>query len=70
MNPYNPSSMSNSPGATVNIGFSRYTNTDGIIVIDKIADDTLTGSVFFTAVDEDDNEIGVSGFFNELPLSP
>jgi len=70
MNPYNPSSISNSPGATVNIGFTRYTNTDGIIVIDKIADDTLTGSVFFTAVDDDDNEIAVSGFFNELPLSP
>jgi hypothetical protein len=70
MNPYNPSSISNSPGATVSIGFTRITNTNGIIVIDTITYNTIIGSLFFTALDEDGNQVAFSGFFNELPLSP
>lgn len=70
MKPYDTSSISNSPGATVDRDFTRFTNTDGIIVIDTIVDNNLTGSAFFTAVDEDGNEISVSAFFNTLPSSP
>lgn len=56
------------PGAAVYHGSSRFTNTDGIIIVDEVSGNIITGSVFFTAIDEVGNEIAVSGFFNKIPL--
>ena len=68
MKPYNENAATKNPGAAVYMDLSLYTNTDGIIMIDTVTNSTITGSVFFTAVDEKGNEIAVTGFFNELPL--
>ena len=56
------------PGAAIYQGSTRFANTDGIIMVDEVFQNTITGSVFFTAVDDDGNEIAVTGFFNKLPL--
>ncbi len=68
MDPYDAAAPTKGPGAAVYIGFSLFTNTDGIIMVDAVTDNSITGSVFFTAVDENGNEIAVTGFFNALPL--
>ncbi len=68
MQPYDETATTKNPGAAVYINLSLYTNTDGIIMIDTVTNNTITGSVFFSAVDENGNEIAITGFFNELPL--
>ncbi len=68
MKHYDSTSPTKGPGAAVYVGLTLYTNTDGIIMVDAVTNNTITGSVFFTAVDENGNEIAVTGFFNELPL--
>ena len=69
MNHYDSSFATHAPGAAVYRGFTLFTNTDGIIMIDSAVDNTITGSVYFTAVDQDGNEIAVTGFFNQIPLA-
>ena len=68
MNRYDKNASTKGPGSAVYMGLTLFTNTDGIIMVDAISENTITGSVFFTAVDENGNEIAVTGFFNELPL--
>jgi hypothetical protein len=68
MKPYDEGSITKSPGGAVYVGLTLYTNTDGIIMIDEVVGNKITGTIFFTAVDQDGNEISVSGFFNQLPL--
>jgi hypothetical protein len=68
MTVYDADSPTKAPGAAVYAGLTLYTNTDGIIMVDEMVDNKITGTVVFTAVDQDGNEITVSGFFNQLPL--
>jgi hypothetical protein len=69
MKQYDPNAASKAPGAVVYMGLTQYTNTDGIIMVDAMVDNTITGSVHFTAADQNGNEIAVTGFFNTLPLA-
>ena len=69
MLPYDDNSPTKSPGATVYKGLTLYTNTDGIIMVEEIQNDTISGMVAFTALDESGNQLSVTGFFNQLPLA-
>jgi len=68
MTPYDDSSHSQSPGGAIYTDLTLYTNTDGIIMIEEMANNKITGTIVFTAIDQDGNEITVSGFFNQLPI--
>lgn len=70
MNPYDADSATQGPGAAVYMGLTRYTNTDGMIMIEVMDADTISGTFSFLAADEDGKEIVVTGFFNELSLEP
>jgi hypothetical protein len=70
MNPYDDSSATKGPGATAYKGSTLYTNTDGMIMIEAMNDNTISGTFTFVAVDENNSEIVVTGLFNELPLGP
>jgi hypothetical protein len=70
MNPYDEGSAIKGPGAAVYMDLGLYTNTDGMIIVEAMKDNTISGTFTFVAEDEDGNEIVVSGFFNELPLGP
>ena len=65
---YDEAAATQGPGAAVYKSATLYTNTDGIIMIDDVSNNTITGSVFFTAVDEAGNELAITAFFRELPL--
>ena len=68
MNPYEDSSATKNPGSAVYKGLALYTNTNGIINIEDMQGNTISGSFAFMAVDESGEELSVSGFFNQLPL--
>lgn len=68
MTPYDSSSSTKGPGAAIYKGLTLFTNTDGIIMIEAMQDNTISGMFAFTAIDESGNEMAVTGFFNELPL--
>ncbi|MBU1662802.1 MAG: hypothetical protein KKD28_15180, partial [Chloroflexi bacterium] len=68
--PYDVSSLTNAPSAVVNFGFTLYTATDGMFIFEETSDDTITGTFFFEAANQNDpnDTISVTGTFNELPL--
>jgi len=66
---FDPSASSHAPGAAVSVGVSQYTNTDGMIMIDTVTDNSVTGMVEFTAIDQEGNKVAVTGIFNELLLT-
>ncbi len=70
MVPYDASAAAHAPGATIQLGSALYTSTDGIIMVEAMDGNTISGSMFFVAVDESGAELSVSGFFNALPLTP
>lgn len=65
-----PLDTSHAPSAAVFIGAWFYFATEGTLVVDEVADDTIRGSFSFTATREDDAviEIEVSGTCNRVPL--
>jgi len=70
MTPYDPNAATHAPGATIRLESTLYTSIDGIIMIEAANGNTISGSFFFAALDEIGKEFSVSGFFNELPLTP
>jgi hypothetical protein len=70
MVPYDANATTHAPGATIQLGSTLYTSTDGIIMVEATDGNTISGSMFFVAVDESGAELSVSGFFNALPLTP
>lgn len=68
--PYDSSSLTHGPGSAIYVGFTLYTANDGFFVFDEITDDTVTGTFFFNAANQDDPNdiIQVAGSFSELPL--
>ncbi len=68
--PYNVTSPTKGPSAIMYAGSTLYTANDGFIVFEEITDDTVTGTFFFNAANQDDPNdiISVTGSFNELPL--
>ena len=70
MVPYDVNASTHAPGAAIQLGSTLYTSTDGIIMVEAADGNTVSGSMFFVAVDENGAELSVSGFFNALPLTP
>jgi len=66
---YDDSAATKGPGAAVTKGLTLFTNKDGIIVIEAMKGTTISGTFAFMAMDENGNEISVTGFFNQLPLA-
>ena len=60
MTSYDAASPTKAPGAAVYMGFTLFTNTDGIIMIDAVTENTITGSVFSAAVDENGKAVDVA----------
>ncbi len=68
--PYDASSLTKGPSAAIYVGFTLYTATDGMFIFEEISDDSITGTFFFEAANQDDpnDTISVTGTFNELAL--
>jgi hypothetical protein len=69
--PYDPFGSTKAPSAAVYIEDVLYTAlADGMFILEEVTDDTISGTFFFEAVNENDPEdvISVMGTFVEIPL--
>ena len=70
LKPYNKASPTKGPGTAIYIGMWLYHGTEGIMIVDSVKDNKVTGQFSFTAVHESDPSkvITVTGAFKDLPL--
>jgi hypothetical protein len=70
MLPYEMLAQTKGPSGTIYIGMDLYTADEGVFVIEAVEGDTISGTFYFSATNEDDPDtvISVVGAFNQLPL--
>jgi hypothetical protein len=70
MEPYDGNKAAKAPSAAIFIGAWYYYATDGVIVVDSIENNTITGSFSFNAVHEQDKSktASIAGTFANIPL--
>ena len=70
LKPYDGSAFTKGPSAAIYIGSGYYYADGGLVNIESVNDDSVTGSFVFQATSEYDpaRVVTVSGIFNEIPL--